>query len=687
MTVIHKILLFVPPILFFVFPAFTQIQGRLTQMPGTNTYQVSAVPTTDIGLPLSATSSAQMVLRAKTGTLIPSNIQDLTGDWEKQNQFDSPLEAPDFDYFVFFMINPLPGITYLNGVEIPLFTFENNGPCTGIELIDNTSDPFASGNTLMVNAENVFAILAFVGNNAYEGNTNENEIRCSGVGMEITADANPVPCFGEVTNLNVKAVMGTEPYTVVFTHLPTGATDSKTIPTFEGSVTFSNVPAGEYRFEIMDAIDSMAVDTFPLIQPPPLTVELEAGNATCIGSGDGNAFIRDVDGINGDTISAYQYFWDIDPNISQTIIDSLETGDYSVTVQDVNGCTASATTFVGIHHNFFLNSDVIDIKCFGENNGIIDISPIGGAPPYAYYWSPNANSDVGNSAAWMLGAGEYQVTVTTLGGACSSIESFFINEPPEIEMEFDTVEPICFGDEAFLNVLNIANTQGSYNITIDGNHSVLSGESFIVEAGTPMSITVEDSEKCSITHDFIIPDAQEMSVDLGDDMTIKYGETAFIDSEVYPLFGVDLIWTPDSTLSCSNCPGPVASPLNTTNYVLELIDGNGCMVSDDITITVDKSHNIFIPNAFSPNRDGINDVFRPEGGFEIEEVRSLKIFDRWGGLLYSNDEGFGIDDVKIGWDGTFKGKELGNGTYMYTMNVEFIDGEIIFYAGNIMVIK
>lgn len=688
MTAIQRFLLFVPPILFLCFPAFAQIQGKLTQMLGTATYQVAAIPTLDMGLPLSATSSAQIVIRAKTGTLNPTNIIDITGDWEKQNQFDTPVEAPDYDYFVFFMINPLTTITYTNGVEVPLFSFENNGPCTGIEIIDNSTDPFAINNTLMVNAENAFSILsAGPGANAYEGNSNESSISCGGVGMEILADANPVPCFGDVTNINVKAVEGTAPYTVRFEHLPTGAVESKIIPTFEGTATFSNVPSGAYRFEIMDIIDSMAVDTFPLMQPPPLEVELLAGSATCSGSRNGNALIEDVDGVSGDTISAYQYFWDVDPSVSNTVIDSLDTGNYTVTVQDINGCTTSESVFVGVYNELFIQDVIIDISCYGENNGIIDITPFGVAPPYEFHWSPNANSDISQSAAWMLGPGEYHVTVTASGGVCSRTETFFVNEPEEIQLDYETVEPICFGEEAFLNILNIDNTQGTFNLTLSGNHTALSSESFIVEAGIPMSIEVEDSEGCTVSDDFIIPDAQEISVVLGDDVTINYGETVYIDSEVHPLTGVDMVWLPDVGLSCSDCPSPVAAPLETTNYQLVLTDDNGCTATDDILITVEKSRNIYIPNAFSPNKDGINEVFRPEGGFEIVMIHSMMIFDRWGGLIYSNDNGFRIDDVKIGWDGTSNGKELDPGTYLYTMSVEFIDGETVPYKGNIMIIK
>src|SRR5690606_20485824 len=103
------------------------------------------------------TGSAQITLRANTGKLNLSNFQSLKGNWEMQSQYTAPAEAPGFDYFRFFLINPLVNISYLSGMEVALFSFDNTGPCTTIELVDNDTDPFVSSNSLMVNAENYYS--------------------------------------------------------------------------------------------------------------------------------------------------------------------------------------------------------------------------------------------------------------------------------------------------------------------------------------------------------------------------------------------------------------------------------------------------------------------------------------------------------------------------------------------------
>ena len=692
MSALKRFLSFVPPILLFVLPAYTQIQGKLIQLPGNNTYQVSIIPTMDMAPPMSATGSAQITVRAKSGKLDPVNLQSITGDWGNTDQFASPIEAPDYDYFVFSLINPLTSVTYDTGVEMPLFTFENNNICTIIELVDNATDPFASSNTLMINSENYFSIVVAGGNNGYEGNTAEFQTSCPQVGLDVMVDLNPLLCHGDLTNLHVQALEGIEPYSVTFTNTSSGATGNAVINTFEGTTTFSNVPAGDYEIVITDSQDSTNQTDIKIEQPTELTVTLAPGAETCLGSSDGNLVVASVWGVSGTDLSAYQYYWDIDPNNSSTSIESLSSGTYTVTVVDMNGCSLVESAFVGFFtDSLYIHNTVVDISCYGENDGIIDITPVipaGGGISYNFRWSPNANTADGQTAAWMLGPGEYQVTVSTDSGNCPRTETFTIEEPGELTVDYETVEPICFGDPAFLNILSVNNAQGDYQIDITGNYTQLTDSNFEVEPGLPIQLTLTDSRGCEATEDFLIPDKPEMTVQLGDDQTITYGESVLMESEVFPLTGVDFEWiSSDSTLSCMDCPNPIAAPLITTNYILRMTDVDGCSAEDDIKITVEKPRNIYIPTAFSPNKDGINDIFRPYGGFEIVEIKNMMIFDRWGGLLFSDDDGFKIEDVKIGWDGTTRGKDLDPGIYIYSMNVEFIDGEVILFAGEFNLMK
>ena len=90
------------------------------------------------------------------------------------------------------------------------------------------------------------------------------------------------------------------------------------------------------------------------------------------------------------------------------------------------------------------------------------------------------------------------------------------------------------------------------------------------------------------------------------------------------------------------------------------------------------------PNAFSPNGDGANDYFTVYGGIDVEEVVNFQIFNRWGGLVFSN-KNFQPNDDLIGWDGFFKGKNVNTGVYVYTADILFKDGITERFSGNISV--
>ena len=121
-------------------------------------------------------------------------------------------------------------------------------------------------------------------------------------------------------------------------------------------------------------------------------------------------------------------------------------------------------------------------------------------------------------------------------------------------------------------------------------------------------------------------------------------------------------WTPSQYLSSSTIANPIASPTSPIYYVATMTDINGCSVIDTVYLEVDVvicgEPEVFIPNAFSPNNDGINDIFLPISSC-LYEVFQLQIFDRWGNMVFAST------NVNIGWDGTYKGNKLPQGAYSY----------------------
>ena len=163
------------------------------------------------------------------------------------------------------------------------------------------------------------------------------------------------------------------------------------------------------------------------------------------------------------------------------------------------------------------------------------------------------------------------------------------------------------------------------------------------------------------------------TVTAGYETSIDYGESTMLHA-----FGLGtFIWSPDSSLSCSTCAYPIASPLTTTTYVVEITDTNGCKTTDRVTIFFRGT--LFVPNTFTPNGDGVNDRFYALSS-EVSELRLL-VFNRWGEQIFSTDQ---LDGA---WDGTFKGKESPIDTYVWRVDYTETNGTDRTVYGHVNLVR
>ncbi len=164
--------------------------------------------------------------------------------------------------------------------------------------------------------------------------------------------------------------------------------------------------------------------------------------------------------------------------------------------------------------------------------------------------------------------------------------------------------------------------------------------------------------------------------DAGADVTINQGEA----TQLTATGGAVYMWQPSSTLNNPGLADPMASPLNTITYTVTVTGSNGCSAIDSVTVTVTHLHQIIAPDAFTPNGDGLNDVFQffTRG---IAQITSVKIFDRWGEILFQSPSN------ETQWDGTFKGLDCGIETYVYLINGITYDGDAIQKSGPLTLIR
>ncbi|MBI1225446.1 MAG: T9SS type B sorting domain-containing protein [Bacteroidetes bacterium] len=689
MSNLLRILLFVPPMFLFIFPAFAQLSGTIEQNPINSSYTVSVIPSVTWVPPSSITSGAGITLRAPTGKLQVTDFQSITGQWASTGVFTSPSEAPDFDYFTFGLLQPNPGATYNSGVKSQLFTFKNSLGCSYIEIIDNQTDPLnVQNNSINIGVDNYFSVVgAGNGVNAYSGNSADDNVICPPLAFAATPAINPLPCNGNSTIVSVAVSGGKEPYEVTWLNQSNNQTGTGQISGFEGSYSFSPMLAGNYVFTVVDALDSMAVSNLQIMQPAKLQIDMLGLDVPCEGNMDGEVQVKKATG--GTVSGSYHYNWDGFPTETDSILSSVTNGTYNVTVTDDNGCSATGSATVSAAGFMIFSQTIVkNVFCNGAENGLIDLYPVSpsGGQDFSFDWSSNANT--GNySSAYNLGPGTYSVTVSDVSFGCSGSVTYNITEPPAIEVDYRLTEPKCYGEQGLLEIMGISNAQGAWDASIIGGENVEDGDKFLLEPGMPMRLVVEDSKGCTASEDFIVAARQEMKLDLGKSYDIKYGEEIHFDPVYYPFDNVSFEWSPAVDLSCSDCPDPILMPTETNTYHLVMTDTAGCTIDDFVNVAVHKSRDIFIPNSFSPNQDGINDTFYPYGGFEIVAIHSMQVFDRWGGKMFEAKETFSPNDPDAGWDGLSKNKPADPGTYLYTMNVEFIDGEIILFSGEVNLMK
>lgn len=219
---------------------------------------------------------------------------------------------------------------------------------------------------------------------------------------------------------------------------------------------------------------------------------------------------------------------------------------------------------------------------------------------------------------------------------------------------------------------------GSGNETISWHDPSLSGW---VQPELDMGsyyFDIIDEYSCSVTLSFTI-DSLGLEEFIVQDTVIQAGDPVLIVPDIDPCASCTYTWSPSDWLSCTDCLTPVARPPHDITYILK-VSGNDeyCSLTDTFIIRIEALNSFFIPNIFSPNHDQVNDVFRVEGDVEVTEMH---IFDRWGACLFS------VADSNDGWDGSYRGRPVQPGVYVYWMKVRLPDGSIVSRKGDVTVVR
>ncbi|NRB63652.1 MAG: gliding motility-associated C-terminal domain-containing protein [Saprospiraceae bacterium] len=464
---------------------------------------------------------------------------------------------------------------------------------------------------------------------------------------------------------------------------------------------------GNYSFTVLDTLTGCnQIDTIAIIanQQHPLLKEPTIGFINC--RKDSHILIAPQAPIG----SLWSYAWArADGTFGTPSLDSLrqtvfEPGFYGIRVEDTeNGCVTFDSLLVRDDRNFpdvmAGPDDELDCTFTEVQLGV----PVDNRD-WIISWTRLEDFTFGSSLPQPTvdQPGTYVVEAFDPRTECTQIDSVTItqydNAPDSLELRINDV--VCYGERnGLIQVLGV--TGGEQPLLYSLNERPFSsGRQFAnLEAGA-YNLIVQDARGCELRQRILVQPRNDVFVDLGPDQYIQQGDrvrlralTSIPDGQVR-----ELRWTRPDTLSCDTCIIQNLLPLETMNLQAIAVDTNGCRGQDNVNIFVDKRKRVYIPTAFSPDGDGLNDVIMIYAARDVQRVRSWRIFDRWGELVWEKQD-FPPNDPTFGWDGQWrnalqqKRKQedrfilMNAQVYVYYAEIEFIDGDVVLFKGDFTLMK
>jgi gliding motility-associated-like protein len=508
---------------------------------------------------------------------------------------------------------------------------------------------------------------------------------CSVVSLYIVQE--PAQLTVDVTGTNVSCFGGNNG---TLTVLPAGGT----LPyeylwdDFNTDSLRTTVEAGLHVIMLTDSNGCHVFDSITLTEPADIAITGLVSDAQCFNTPSGGIDITVTGGTPG-----YTYLWS--NGATTEPLSTLAADLYTVEVTDANGCKKSASFTVGQPDAIYLTLLTNKPTCSGSNNGSLSVVATSGVVPYTYAW--NTTPVQTTASAVDLSPGNYEVTVTDANG-CTAVISDSLQGPTPIVVTTQAFNSNCFNTTDGYVVSTVNGGLPPYVYQLNGvtqQDTVFYG----LAPGTYV-LLVTDANSCQGSSTFTISSPVSLNVDLSvTEQFILSGMRSQLTAVITPdtVQPASIVWTPlvDSAgnelidfSSCGNpqvCATPYATPRISTIYTVTVVTGNGCSVSDTITVFVSNELSKFIPTGFTPNGDGLNDRFE----FDILGATNLDIiiYNRWGQQVYANPaQGNGITGSN-GWDGKVDGETVPADTYVWQMTVTYFDGTTSRQHGTINIVR
>jgi gliding motility-associated-like protein len=444
------------------------------------------------------------------------------------------------------------------------------------------------------------------------------------------------------------------------------------------SATNNYAASGTYDVELTvtaNGCSNIATQAITIFDLP-----IAQGFADSVCAGEPSIF-TDASTVQNGAITQWQWsFGDGNLSANQNPTHTYTTaGNYTatLTVTSDNECEATVDISVEVYAQPVADFNVTSV-CLGLPAQFNDATVGGNIVDWSWSFGDGNTATAQNATNTYNAVGNYDVslTVTTNSGCTNTIQKqLSVFENPEFGF---TATAACFGESNGNAIATPTNGFAPYNYSWDNGQSSATANS--LSAGD-YAVTITDANGCTTSGTATVTQpAQPLVINATpDSFEIGFGDTVLfnITNNYYP--EIQYAITPNYNISCTNCNSVSVFPNQTTTYVISAADTNGCSAEADVTVTVSEKYILYIPNAFSPNADGVNDDIRVF-------ARGVKtfywiIFNRWGEKVFESN------DINEPWDGTYKGKLLNPDVYVYKVQLSYLTGKTAEQKVSISILK